>query len=170
MMSAAVTSSPPGIDCGSDCTEQYGSGTQVTLTATPEDSNSVFVGWTGGNCSGTGDCVLNMNTNENITAQFQACSERLVRVIGGTPEFYLTLQLAFAWAGEGGTIQGRDMIYQEDLNFNLNKTLIFEGGYDCNYTNITGNSVIIGTLTVSGGTADFNTDTIEIVCFFRKVA
>ncbi|MFP5364050.1 MAG: InlB B-repeat-containing protein [Thermoleophilia bacterium] len=30
-----VTSAPPGIDCGVDCTEEYAAGTDVTLTATP---------------------------------------------------------------------------------------------------------------------------------------
>src|SRR5262249_31175417 len=45
-MMGTVTSSPPGIDCGADCSEQYTSGTMVTLTATPM-TGSVFVGWSG---------------------------------------------------------------------------------------------------------------------------
>ena len=32
--SGTVTSSPAGINCGSDCSEAYASGTSVTLTAT----------------------------------------------------------------------------------------------------------------------------------------
>jgi hypothetical protein len=41
--SGQVTSEPAGIDCGSDCTEDYQSNTEVTLTATP-DSGSTFAG------------------------------------------------------------------------------------------------------------------------------
>ncbi len=41
-----VTSSPPGINCGSDCTEIYYHGTVVDLTPTP-DPGSIFLGWSG---------------------------------------------------------------------------------------------------------------------------
>src|SRR3989475_383503 len=44
--SGTVTSSPPGINCGTDCSEPYPSGTVVTLTATPALLN-VFTGWDG---------------------------------------------------------------------------------------------------------------------------
>jgi thermitase len=62
------TVSGPGINCGSDCTETYNAGTQVTLTATPA-SGSTFVGWSGA-CSGTGSCTLTMNSNKSVTATF----------------------------------------------------------------------------------------------------
>ena len=49
--SGQVSSTPPGISCGLDCTEDYASGTLVELAATP-DPGSVLVGWSGG-CVGT---------------------------------------------------------------------------------------------------------------------
>jgi hypothetical protein len=64
-----VTSSPPGINCGVDCTEAYAFGTGVTLTATA-DANSTFAGWTGGGCTGVGTCVLTFSAAVNITAGF----------------------------------------------------------------------------------------------------
>jgi len=64
-----VSSSPSGIDCGSDCSESYNQGTSVTLTATPA-SGSIFGGWSGGGCSGTGSCSITMNSNQTITATF----------------------------------------------------------------------------------------------------
>ncbi len=63
-----VTSSPPGITCGATCSSSFGSGTQVTLTATPAQG-AVFNGW-GGVCSGTGNCVVTMNAAANVSAAF----------------------------------------------------------------------------------------------------
>ena len=67
--SGTVTSSPSGIDCGSDCTETYNAGTIVTLTAVAA-SGSIFEGWSGGGCSGTGTCAVTMDTSKTVTAAF----------------------------------------------------------------------------------------------------
>jgi hypothetical protein len=62
-----VTSSPPGIDCGSDCSESYSYATEVTLTATPSAGSS-FAGWQGDNdCS---DGVVTIDTDVSCTAVF----------------------------------------------------------------------------------------------------
>ena len=66
--SGTVMSSPTGISCGTDCSESYASGTGVTLTAIA-DTGSTFSGWSG-DCSGTGTCVLVINTNKAATAIF----------------------------------------------------------------------------------------------------
>jgi len=76
-----VTSSPPGIDCGTDCSQPYDFGTSVTLTAHP-DPDSVFGGW-GGACSGmTITCPLTMNSNKLVTATFTAKPVLTVTVSG----------------------------------------------------------------------------------------
>ncbi len=67
--SGRVTSSPDGISCETDCEEDYGSGTQVTLTAAPY-SGSTFAGWSGGGCSGTGPCTLAISGDTSVTAAF----------------------------------------------------------------------------------------------------
>lgn len=64
-----VTSSPAGINCGSDCTELYANGTIVYLTATPEGPSS-FTGW-----SGDPDCtdgVVTLDINKTCEANFIA--------------------------------------------------------------------------------------------------
>jgi hypothetical protein len=66
--SGTVSSTPAGIDCGSDCTEDFTAGTVVTLTANV-DAASTFSGWSGA-CSGTGDCVVTMDGAKSVTATF----------------------------------------------------------------------------------------------------
>ena len=58
-----------GIDCGTDCTEAYTSGTTVTLTATPETGEE-FAGWSGGGCTGTGPCTVTVGASVTVGARF----------------------------------------------------------------------------------------------------
>jgi hypothetical protein len=65
--SGTITSSPAGINCSSDCSENYSSGTVITLTATAA-SGSTFAGW-----SGQADCadgMVTVNASLNCTATF----------------------------------------------------------------------------------------------------
>ena len=80
--SGVVTSSPVGINCGSDCTENYSSGTRVTLTATPE-SNSTFAGWSGDCTNSSGTCTVAMTSARNVTANFSVQSGKTNQSIGG---------------------------------------------------------------------------------------
>jgi len=68
---------PCGVN-GGPCSETLGSGTNVTLTATAS-YGYVFTGWSGGGCSGTGACVVTMNSNQTVTATFN---------IGTSPVLY----------------------------------------------------------------------------------
>lgn len=62
-----VTSNPSGVNCGGDCNERFPGGSTVILTATPS-AGSVFAGWSGGGCNGTGACVV--STTATVTATF----------------------------------------------------------------------------------------------------
>ncbi len=66
-----VTSSPAGINCGSDCSETLVAGTSVTLTAAPA-SGSTFTAWSGAGCSGTSTCTVVMSEARAVAAQFTA--------------------------------------------------------------------------------------------------
>lgn len=70
--SGSVSSSPAGISCGSDCTEDYTDGTSVTLTASPA-SGSSFSGWSGA-CSGTESCKVTMDDEKSVNAEFRAAA------------------------------------------------------------------------------------------------
>ena len=57
------------IDCGFTCTAAYDEGAVVTLIATP-GSFHTFTGWSGGGCSGTGDCTVTLDASKTVTATF----------------------------------------------------------------------------------------------------
>jgi hypothetical protein len=63
-----VGSSPPGISCGSTCIANFAQGSQVILSTEPI-GGSVFSSW-GGACSGSGSCVVTMNSAQSVTATF----------------------------------------------------------------------------------------------------
>ena len=78
-----VSSSPTGINCGTACSVSFPSGTQVTLTASA-GTNSVFGGWSGASCSGTGTCTVIMNANTSITATFNSTIATLTVTLAGS--------------------------------------------------------------------------------------
>jgi hypothetical protein len=220
--SGTVTSIPLGIDCGTDCSQIYSYGTVVTLTADP-DAGSVFSGWSGdpdcsdgvvtvdsamtctatfdiaqyylitsvspsgggsinpdcsGGCwydSGTpvvltasensgyffdywtncdlpfnNTCIETMDADETVTANFQPCLQP-VRIAGAPPVYYSTLQLAYNAAIEGDTIQTRMSVFPDDLTADRNISVTLEGGYNCNYSSVTGTTIFNGFMTVSDG-------------------
>lgn len=64
-----VTSGDGRINCGATCAASYADNSTVTLTATAAP-NSVFKGWSGGVCSGTGACMLTIHTDTIVSATF----------------------------------------------------------------------------------------------------
>jgi len=78
-----VTSSPLGVDCGVDCSEDYGDGTLVTLTAAPGPGQE-FVGW-GGACAGSAStCDVTMDQARSVSATFQAIVFPLTVSVAGS--------------------------------------------------------------------------------------
>ena len=86
----SVTSSPAGIKCGRDCSETYPSGTAVTLAARAS-RGVAFAGWSG-DCSGTGSCVVTMDSAKAVTATFTSA--------GGGSGFVLTVSKSGSGFGQ----------------------------------------------------------------------
>ncbi|HDH11964.1 MAG TPA: choice-of-anchor D domain-containing protein, partial [Nitrospirae bacterium] len=84
-----------------------------------------------------------------------------VRIAGATPVYYSTLQAAYDAAVDGDIIQSQAVIFTEDLNINRSISVTFEGGYDCDYTAVSGNTTINGTMTISDGTATVGNFVLE---------
>jgi hypothetical protein len=64
-----ITSSPAGINCGSSCSAVFNSGGHISLTPMA-GAGSVFIGWSGGGCAGTGICTVTLDSDTTVTAQF----------------------------------------------------------------------------------------------------
>jgi hypothetical protein len=89
-----VTSRPAGIDCPSVCSTRVQRGAKVRLHAAPT-GDATFAGWSGGRCSGTGDCIVRVRERTSVTARFATGS--------GAPS-----TLTVVLAGEGGGIVTTD--------------------------------------------------------------
>jgi len=66
--SGRVTSDPSGINCGTDCSENYSSSSSIMIAATPGNGWS-FAGWTG-DCAGIKQCSVLMTSDKDVTATF----------------------------------------------------------------------------------------------------
>jgi hypothetical protein len=77
----SVISSPAGIQCGSDCSEAFPEGTTVTLTPMPS-GGSLLVGWSGGGCSGTGDCTVTITADLSVQPLFALTNSVVVSLAG----------------------------------------------------------------------------------------
>ncbi len=100
--SGMVTSSPTGINCGSDCFQAYDIDTLVTLTATPA-TGSTFTGWSGA-CTGLDACTLTMDAAQSVTATFSLPTLKINNVSkvegnSGTTAFTFTVTLSPASTG-----------------------------------------------------------------------
>ncbi|MEM4260895.1 MAG: DUF1566 domain-containing protein [Candidatus Woesearchaeota archaeon] len=152
--SGIVTSMPVGINCGSDCTEVYTSGTVVTLTAA-SDSNSVFSGWSGA-CTGSGTCAVTMNEAKSVTATFN-----------------LKTYTITATAGEGGSISpsgavsvrhGESQSFTITANANYTVDNVVVDGVNAgpvttyNFSNVTANHTISASFKLNNDSKDESDD------------
>lgn len=67
--SGTVASSPVGINCGGDCSENFPENTNVTLTATPS-AGSKFSGWTGSVSSSSSSVNITIDSAKTMNARF----------------------------------------------------------------------------------------------------
>lgn len=79
------------------------------------------------------------------------CVNLPARVVRAVPQDYQTLQEAYDAAADGEAIRARAVEIAGDLNINLNKSVIIDGGFDCDYMTQTGSTTLNGTLTITNG-------------------
>jgi uncharacterized repeat protein (TIGR01451 family) len=69
-----VVSVPNAINCGPSCTTRtstFAQNQELVLAATPA-SGKVFTGWSGGGCTGTGNCTITLASATIVTATFDS--------------------------------------------------------------------------------------------------
>ena len=138
----------PGIACGTDCSENIEYGATAVLSAQPLPY-SLFTGWSGA-CSGTGNCSIFMNSDQNVTAIFDFDTARKTR-IGDTSNYFPTLQAAYDASASGGTVKAWGTGFTENLNAFQGKEVSVIGGYNDGYTGVIGTTTLTGVLTVERG-------------------
>ena len=79
------------------------------------------------------------------------CANLPVKIVR-TGTGYSTIQAAYDAAISGDVIQSHNAMFTEDLFGDLNKSVTFDGGYDCTYASRSGNTSLNGYLTISNGT------------------
>lgn len=136
-----------GIACGAGCSQQFDPGASLTLTKSAADY-SLFSGWSGA-CAGSGDCPVIMSADRSVTATFDKDTAHLVRIDGIIQSYFTSILGALSAAAPGDTIKAWGTDFTENLN--LNKVLIFKGGYNTGYTSNSGMTILKGILTVTNG-------------------
>lgn len=144
-----VQSLPSGINCGADCSVTFAPGSVVTLKAVAAP-HSHFASWSGGGCSGNGDCTVTLTENTTVRAQFSAA--RPVKIAENNATIYTSPQQAYNNALSGNTIISWAQSFNENLTLNQPVTVKLKGGYDTDFVNNPDATVIKGALIISNGT------------------
>lgn len=145
----SVTITPSGVACNDGCSALFPANTKVTLHPTTSEY-SVFTGWSGGTCGGTADCIFILNTDKTLTAAFDINVAHQA-AIGDPPTYYFNILDAYMAATDGDVIMIWAQPYNEDLVLDRPNAITIRGGYNENYTSITGSATLKGTLTIRDG-------------------
>jgi hypothetical protein len=135
----------------SPCITTFPPGTMFSLAATAT-GETLFTGWGGGICAGTGTCDFTLTTPLYLIASFSSVKPARVTVKAVITE-YSSLTAAYAAVPDGGTIQALEHLFTENLGLTLGKKVTIKGGYNLTYTSQgSSHSTIKGILTVGTGT------------------
>lgn len=91
----------------------------------------------------------------------EMCSTLPVRISRTSPVYYSSLQVAYNFAVSGDTIESHAGVLNENLDINLNKEVTFTGGYNCNYSSVSGSTTLNGNLSISNGSAAIENITVQ---------
>lgn len=153
--------SPPGggslsPDCSGGCV--YDNGTAVTVTA-ERNSGYAFMKWNGCDSALNNICVITMDTDRIANALFTSCSGP-VRLDG--TEYFSDPQEAYDASQDGSSIEMQDILFSGGIYFDRNVSVRLQGGFDCTYGKISGNTTILeGSITVSNGTVTIGDITLK---------
>jgi hypothetical protein len=121
----AVRSAPAGIDCGSDCVQDFEQGNEVDLRAVP-DYGFEFASWGGDTDCGDGSVVMVADTT--CSAEFLACTNESVvnlppQTVTDPQDFEACNELT---AGAGAFVVGST----GEVLFRAGNRIILESGFE----------------------------------------
>lgn len=121
----------------------------VTLLASP-NKESLFDNWSG-NCAGSGECKLTMDTDKTVVANFSYVKPARINGLPALP--FDTLAGAYQNAITGDTIQARlfDFASQTGLILGRNVNISIKGGYNAAYSSNPDLTTIQGPLVLQSG-------------------
>ncbi|MDA8126942.1 MAG: chitobiase/beta-hexosaminidase C-terminal domain-containing protein [Deltaproteobacteria bacterium] len=94
----------------------------------------------------------NVTAHRTIEAFFTTFTQSgPIRSAGATPVYYPTLQDAYNAAADGSTIQVKAQTLEQSLNINRNVSVSVVGGYNADYSAITGNTLLAGSISTAAG-------------------
>jgi len=159
--SGSVNSLDSQITCTSNCSAIYNNLSPVTLTSAA-GTDSYFFGWSGGGCTGTGNCAVTMDNEKTVTANFD-----IHPPVNLDSAYYPLILTAYKAAGMGNVNTVELKIRRSDITESpvfandtsavtkdLNVTLT--GGLDGIFATAVGNTNIHGAVTISVGSVTVN--------------
>jgi hypothetical protein len=146
-------------DCSGGCLYDYN--TDVMINAL-EDSGYPFIDWTDCDDPNVSICTMTMNADKGVTAEFDTCMYAVKRTSLVTDYYDDFIQDTYSGASNLDNMYTQDALFTENIDFNLPISVTLEGGYNCDYSGITGSTVINGNMTVSDGTVIIQGGTVEV--------
>ena len=106
----------------------------VTLTAVP-DATSVFAGWSGGGCSGTGNCILTMTAARSVSARFAQGMQQTFDDVPSSHPYYPDIEILYANGLTGGCGTS-PLKFCPDKTMNRGEAAVFilRGTYGASFT------------------------------------
>ncbi len=148
--SGTVSDATAGLSCGSSCQNTFAWSTPLNLTATPLPY-SLFTGWTGAGCTGTGSCSLTVTAPTTVVANFIFDTAFSVRQDATPYIYYPSLQNALDTTAGNAPLRAWGTTYAGGVSLTRAITVKLYGGYTADYSLRTGVTTIGGRLTVAKG-------------------
>jgi N-acetylneuraminic acid mutarotase len=126
----------------------YEDGSHVSLHEL-SDSDSFFTGWNITACGVSQTCEVIMDGPRSVIASFDRLT--LVKSDLKNPPFYGLLSNAYKEADSGNIIKAQAIQFEENLSFNLPVQVYIDGGYDQEFLNKPGQTVVHGTMKINSG-------------------
>jgi len=154
-----VISSPAGIDCQDDCSEVYGYGTTIVLTATPSAASS-FDSWEGCDSVNGNECTITVSADATVTATFSHIAGDVFVCPTGCD--HDSIQAAIDASGAGDTIKVAQGIYHEIISIADSKEFTLQGGWNSTFTTKTNNPALT---VIDGEIEDVGAGSYSVLAF-----